>query len=135
MAEPRLTVARFVKAAARVELARSAGAHEPAVAGRMLVRLHQELAKVMGPAAFDVILARALVLARRAHPVLAGVTAGPSGAITGLDDATGDGVARQEGGMAIVTHFIEFLATLLGEDLAMRLVGEIWRGAAEEEER
>jgi hypothetical protein len=87
----------------------------------------------VGPAGFDVLLARALVLARRAHPVLSGVTAGAGGTLAGLDDSTRDRVALAEGGMAIVTEFIELLITLIGEDLAVRLVVGAWPEAVEEE--
>lgn len=120
-------------AAAQVELARG-GAPEPPAAARMMARLRPDLARLVGPAAFDVMLARSLVLARRDHPALARVAAGPAGAITGLDGA-GDVAALQEGGLAIVAHFIELLATLIGEDLAMRIVGKAWPGAEEQEER
>ena len=37
--------------------------------------------------------------------------------------------------MAIVAHFMELLAVLIGEDLAMRLLRDVWPAAAEEEER
>jgi hypothetical protein len=134
MIEPRPTVTRFVRAVVRVEIARGGGAHDLDVVQRILTRLHHELGKLLGPAGFDVLLARSLVLARRAHPVLAGITAGPGGVLAGLDDVARDGDALREGAVAIVSHFVELLVVLIGEDLAMRLV-DVWPAAAEEEKR
>ena len=99
-----------------------------------MAHLSAQLGKLVGPTGFDVLLARALVLAQRTHPVLSGVTAGASGTLIGLDDPTRDRVALAKGGMSIVAHFIELLVALIGEDLAMRLVREAWPEAAEEEE-
>jgi hypothetical protein len=135
MVDPRPSVTRFVRAVVRVEIAHGGGAQDPDVARRIIERLHQDLVKVIGPAGFDVLLARSLVLARRAHPALAAVTPGPGGVLAGLDEAARDGVALQEGVMAIVSRFIELLVVLIGEDLAMRLVRDGWPAAAEEEKK
>jgi hypothetical protein len=135
MSEPRPSATRLANAIARAEVARGGGEHDFDVAQRIMMRIHQELGKLLGPAGVDVLLARSVVLARRAHPVLAGITAGPDGTLAGLDDAALDGVALQEGAMAIVSHFIELLVVLIGEDLAMRLVGDVWPAAVEEGEK
>jgi hypothetical protein len=120
MVVPRPSVARFVNEVVRAELVRG-GAHSDVVQ-RIVLRLHQELSKLIGPAGFDVLLARALVLAQRAHPSLTGVTTGSSGTLAGLDHpARGDG-GQAEAATAIVSEFVELLVTLVGEDLAMRLV-------------
>ncbi len=128
-------MARFVRLVVRAEFARSGGAKDSDVAQRIMLRLHSELGKLIGPAGFDVLLARSLVLARRTHPVLAGISAGAGGTLAGLDDATRDAAALQEGAMAIVSHVIELLVVLIGEDLAMRLVRGVWPAAAEEEKK
>jgi hypothetical protein len=133
MTEPRPSVTRFVRAVVQTELERDGGARDFDVAQRILMRLHEQLGKLIGSAGFDVLVTRALVLARRAHPALAGVTAGPGGTIAGLDGAAGDGGALREGATAIVAHFIELLVILIGEDLAMRLVRDVWPAAEEEE--
>jgi hypothetical protein len=98
-------------------------------------RIHAELGKVLGPSGVDVLLARSVVLARRAHPVLGGVTAGPGGTLAGLDAGAIQGVELEEGAEAIVAYFIELLVTLVGEDLATGLVRSVWPAAEEEEER
>jgi len=97
-----------------------------------MTRLYQQLGKLVGSAGFDVLLARSLVLARRTNPALAGVTAGPGGTLAGLDDPARDGAELQQGAMSIVAHFIELLVVLIGEDLGMRLLRDVWPGAAEE---
>jgi hypothetical protein len=133
MIEPRPSVARFVRAVVRNELSGGGGTERADVAVRITLRLHKELGNLIGPAGVDVLLARSVVLARRAHPILAGVTAGPRGTLAGLDDTALPGVELQEGAVAIVAHFIELLVTLIGEDLAMALVGAVWPAAAEAE--
>lgn len=134
MLEPRSAVSQFVKVVARVELARGGGAKEHDVAQRLTKRLNAALVKLVGPGGFDVLLARALVLARRTHPLLKGITSTSGGALSGLDEPTRDAAELREASLAIVAYFIELLAQLVGEDLAMRLVRDVWPGEAEESE-
>jgi hypothetical protein len=122
-----------VRAIVHAELAGGDAGRDSEVAQRVLMRLHQELGKLVGPTGLDVLVARALVLARRAHPVLVGVSAGAGGTLVGLDDAARDRGALTEGTMAIVSHFMELLVRLIGEDLGMRLVRDLWPGATEKE--
>jgi hypothetical protein len=131
MIEPRPSVARFVRALVRDDLSGGGGVERSDVAARITMRLHKELGKLIGPAGVDVLLARSVVLARRAHPILAGITAGPGGTLAGLDDPALQGRELHEGAVAIVAHFIELLVTLIGEDLAMGLVGAVWPAVAE----
>jgi hypothetical protein len=123
---PRPSVTRFVGAVVRAELARGNGPRERDVVPRIVAELHHRLAKLIGSAGFDVLLARALVLARHSHPSLARVTAGPDGALVGLDEVAADHAADQDEAVAIVSNFMDLLASLVGEDLAMRLVRDAW---------
>jgi hypothetical protein len=125
MTEPSLSVTRFVRAVVRAELASGGAGLDGDVAQRITTRLHQKLGNLIGDAGFDVLLRRSLVLARRVHPGLAGITAGPGGTLAGLEDIVRDGVAHQGAAMAIGAHFTELLVTLIGEDLAMRLLRDI----------
>ena len=84
------------------------------------------LVNVVGPAGFDVLIARAVVLAGRSHPFLAGIAAGPDGEVKGLREAVRDPSAIEDGIVAVVSHLIEVLAVLVGEDLAMRLLRKVW---------
>jgi len=133
MIEPRPSVVRFVRAVVRAELARGGAAHEADVAQRILTRLHQELSKIIGPAGLDVLLARALVVARRVYPALGAITPGPGGTLLGYDVVDRDCVALREGAMAVVAHFVELLAVLIGEDMAMLLLHAAWPGVVTEE--
>ena len=130
---PRPSVARFARGIVRAEAARGGAGDDGEIAQRVLTRLHQELGKLIGPAGLDVLLARSVVLARRAHPVLVGVTAGPGGKLAHTDDVARDRIGLQEGSVAIISQFIELLVMLIGEDLGFRLVGDIWPAAAKEE--
>jgi hypothetical protein len=125
MIEPRPSVTRFVEAVFRAELAPGSRAHDGDVAQRTITRLRRELGKLIGLGGFDVLLRRSLVLARRAHPSLVAVSAAPEGVLAGLADAAHEGAA------SIVSHLIELLISLLGEDLAMRLMRDIWPAAEE----
>jgi hypothetical protein len=133
--EPRPSVTRFVTAVVRFESARAGAAHDSEVIQRIMTRLHQELGKLIGSAGFDVMLARSLVLARRTHPLLTGIMVGPGSTLTGLDQPARDPDALQESMAAVVSHFIEILVNLIGEDLAMRLVRDVWPAAAEEQKK
>jgi hypothetical protein len=135
MIEPRPSVVRFVSAVVHAEIERSGGAHDSDLTQRIMTRLHHELGKVIGPAGLDVLLARALLLARRAHPLLARITAGPGGTLAGFDEAAPSTVALQESATAIVAHFIELMVVLIGEDLAIRLLNDVWPALEEDEKK
>jgi hypothetical protein len=133
MAPPRPSVVRFTRAVVRAERTRTGGESDADVVARVFARLHQEIGKLIGPDGCDVLLARSLVLAQRAHPALSGVTSGPGGKLAGLDVVAIDEVALHGGSVAIVCQFIELLSVLVGEDLTTRLLGGIWPAAEEEE--
>jgi hypothetical protein len=127
MNEPRPAVVRIVKSIVSAELALG-GRDDSDVAQRIMTRLRTGLEKLVGTAGFDVLVARSLVLAKRTHPALAAVTVGPDGKLAGLDDVPRDGVGPEAGAMPIVAQFIELLVSLIGEDLALRLVRNLWPG-------
>jgi hypothetical protein len=128
MNEPRPSVERFVKAVIRFELERGGEGH---VVQRVMLRFHDGLWKLIGPAGFDVLLARALVLARKDHPALVGVSAGLGGALSGLEAGPLADDALRAGATEIVSRFVELLAKLVGEELALRLVRDVWPGLKE----
>jgi len=97
----------------------------------MLQRLYRELGKLIGSLAFDVLLARSVVLARREHPALASVASGPGAALSGLEGAD---ASLSASALGIVFHFVELLVALIGEDLALRLVQDAWPAVVVEEE-
>ena len=134
MTKPRPSVTELARAIARVELGNAGDERGSTVGQRILTRLHQQLGKLIGPAGFDVLLGRSLVLAKRLHPSLAGLTARPGGKLEGREVA-GEGADFDDDALAVVSQFIELLVTLVGEDLAMRMIGDIWPAARDEEER
>src|SRR5580704_15123278 len=71
MIEPRVGIRQFATSVVRAAMARGDDAQG------VTARLYESLANLVGPAGFDVLLARSLVLARRANPFLDNVVAGP----------------------------------------------------------
>jgi hypothetical protein len=128
--EPRPSITLFVSRIFRHEVEQGGEGH---VAERILKRLYQGLWKLIGPAGFDVLLARALALARKSHPVLAEISVAAGGELQGLENAALDPAALQDGAVAIVACFIDLLVTLIGAELGLRLVRDVWPGLEEEE--
>lgn len=124
MIEPRPAIRRFAASVVGGAIRRG-----DAVQG-ITARLYASLANLVGPAGFDVLLARSLVLARRVHPFLAAVTTGPGGTVTGLAEAA-EPASVEQGTVAIVAYFVELLAVLIGEDLTMHLVRNAWPEAGD----
>jgi hypothetical protein len=131
MITPRDSVREFAGAAVRAELVRGGAPSE--VAQHVVTRLRDELGKLIGPTGFEVLLVRALVLARRADPTLAGITIGAGGTFGGFEDRPD--AEREKAATDIIAYFLELLVTLVGEDLAMRLVRHLWPGGDGENNR
>lgn len=92
-------------------------------------KLRQHLSKLVGPAGFHALVSRALVLARNDHPVLNGVTVDPDGGLVGMtavamDPNWHDG--QTDALYAVLANFLWLLVTFIGEDLALRLVQDLW---------
>jgi hypothetical protein len=119
MIEPRVGIRQFATSVVRAAMARGDDAQG------VTARLYESLANLVGPAGFDVLLARSLVLARRANPFLDNVVAGPRGTLTGLEEAAKSGPI-EPGLVEVVSYFMELLAVLIGEDLAMHLARDAW---------
>ncbi len=126
MVEPRPSVTQFVNSAARVESAWGGGEREPLVAQRILMRLREQLTKLIGPTGFDALLGRSLVLARRTRPALRRFTSAVDGKLDTLDALAREASDFDEGTLSIVEHFVELLVTLLGEDLALGMLHDVW---------
>lgn len=126
MTEPRPSVTRFVNSAARAEGANAVDERATSVAERILNQFYQRLGKLIGPAGFDALLGRSLVLAQRNRAALAGVTSAAGGKLEGLDALARDESNSDEAALTIVAHFVELLVTLIGEDLALGLLRDLW---------
>lgn len=91
-------------------------------------RLRLHLAKIIGPAGFQALLARALILAKAEFSWLAEVRVERDGALSGLR-AAAEGRERAEvtaGFAAVLAHILGLLVVFIGEDLTRRLVRQVW---------
>jgi hypothetical protein len=112
-----------VVAAELVALERSSA--EPAEAPRrMVAKVRAGLGRVVGTAGSEVLILRALVLARRAEPVLAKVSVEPAGGVSGFDGH--DRTSVERGAAAWLSEVLDVVAALIGEDLTMRIARSVW---------
>jgi len=93
-------------------------------------KLRDELTDILGAAGIAALFRRALKLAQRDHPLLAGVvvTADSTTFFTNLTQKLA-GASDDEAfaaGESIVNHLLQLLVMLLGEDLTMYPVSKIW---------
>jgi hypothetical protein len=96
-----------------------------------LSRLRELLVEILGAEGYHALLARALYLAQRAHPLLDQlrlVRDAEGSGLSGLDTLARNGGARPlyRGLVAVLAYLMALLVTFLGEDLAIRLVREAW---------
>jgi hypothetical protein len=129
-------VIAFAHSVVAIELA--ADERDPlSVADRIVTKLHGALGKLVGPAGFEALLARALVLAVRACPSLGGVRAAPGGRIEGFREALAgaDKPTIAIAAEALLEHFLQLLLVLIGEDVGMGLAGVAWQEVAAKTKR
>jgi hypothetical protein len=113
-------------------LAREAGTAAnldvPAATDRVCRMLHAQLAPVIGSAGYDVLLARALTLARAEFACLSAVRACPGGVLEGLTDMPPgtDRRDRDEALVLVVANVGWLLVTFIGEDATTHLIGKVW---------
>jgi hypothetical protein len=93
-------------------------------------RLTDHLVDLLGSGGVSAMLRRALHLAQREQPLLAGVAvnAEPNACYTGLAESL---AARTEAeamtaAATVLAHVLELLVVLLGEDLGMKPVHKLW---------
>jgi hypothetical protein len=119
---------------ARRWLLAEAGEREPsalaAAFDRLYGRMHRHLSPLVGRMGVAALLTRALRLAQAEFPMLlaVGFDAGAVPALRGVTDfAAIHPPTEVEAALSgILAHFIGLLFTFIGEDLTMRLLGEIW---------
>ncbi len=101
-------------------------------AWRVCEQLRGSLSKLVGVAGFRSLLARALTLTQRDAAWLARIEVKPDGTLAGLGvDAPGyDRESAAQAGLLLVTQLLALLHTFIGEALSLRLVRDIWPGAA-----
>ena len=121
----------FARRLLRHEAERAGRADEPVAAFERVCRaLHGRLAPLISSAGYHTLLARALTLAARDSPLLAGVSISSNGdcALSGLPAAfdTRDPGEVADAFAAVLAHFIWLLVIFIGENLGLRKVHEAW---------
>lgn len=118
-----LDMARLLLAEERAHSLNPADAAESTCA-----RLRACLETLVGEEGFRVLLARAMVLAKRDAPWLAPVTVSVNCVLEGLPEASTDEDANEatESFATLLAHFLGLLVTFIGEPLTLRLVRDMW---------
>jgi len=135
MAQP---PAKATELARRLVTAEAGGSADPAALAdavdTLCRRLRDYLTAVLGTGGVVALMGRALNLAKREQPLLAGVTLGadPSACFTGLAEALAAGPVEDAAaaGSSIFAHFLGLLILLLGNELGMQPVRKLWPHAA-----
>ena len=93
-------------------------------------RLKNHLVDLLGFGGVSALLRRALHLAQRDQPLLAGVTVSgePDACFIGLAEALGASPEEEATAAAttILTNILDLLVTLLGEELGMKPIRRFW---------
>jgi hypothetical protein len=93
-------------------------------------KLRDYLNDLLGYGGVAAVMGRALKLAKREHPLLAGVTLGaePSVCFTGLTEALAAGTPEDAAAAcsAVLTHIFDLLILLLGDELGLQPVRKLW---------
>jgi hypothetical protein len=87
-------------------------------------KLRQQMATLMGHAAFQSLLGRALTLAKREAGNLEDVKVKENGSLEGLNAGT-DGA-----GLVIIASLVALLVTFVGHSLTLRLLHDVWPALA-----
>jgi hypothetical protein len=93
-------------------------------------RLKSHLVDLLGSGGISALLRRALHLAQREQPLLAGVavSAESSACFTGLTEslAASTGGEAKAAATTLLTHMLDLLVMLLGEELGMKPIRKLW---------
>ena len=106
---------------------KSAGAKTPVVF-ESFEKMRPQLVPLMGTGGFQVLLARALALARSEVPWLRAVQVNEDGSLAGLEAvrAQTDPAEFLEGGVVLLSRLLGLLVAFIGENLTLRLLREAW---------
>lgn len=87
---------------------------------RVCERLRRALSTLLGPDGYRILMARALILAKREAAQLVDVAVNDDGSIEGLiGKAT-------EANAVLIAHFLELMRTFIGETVTVWLLNDIW---------
>lgn len=96
------------------------------LAVRVIEQFRVCLIKLVGVYGFRSLLSRAVNLAKRESPALAGVRIGENGALEGVAEMG----RSEEDELVLVAQLLELLTTFIGESLTLQLVRDAWPVAA-----
>ena len=94
----------------------------------ILAELRKKLSQIIGTLGFHALLNRALMTARTGHPWLAAARAEAGGSLAGLPEAVHElgSVEVLSGFVALVSHLLILLHSLIGDDLTQWVIFQIW---------
>ena len=85
---------------------------------------------MLGSGGVSALLRRALHLAQREQPLLAGVSVSgePAACLTGLTESVAANTDEESAAAAasVLTHMLDLLVMLLGEELGMKPIRKLW---------
>ena len=124
----------LVELARRILEEETGGSPDPATSAAAVEaacrRLRDRLLDLLGSGGVSALLRRALHLAQREQPLLAGVALDgeSSPCFTGLAEslAASTGEEAAAAATAVVTHMLDLLVVLLGEELGMKPIRKLW---------
>jgi hypothetical protein len=132
----------LVELARRIVEQEAGGSPDPASSAAAVEtacrRLRDELVDLLGSGGVSALLRRALHLAQREQPLLAGVAVSgePAACFTSLTESLAASTCEEATTAAatVLTHMLDLLVMLLGEDLGMQPIRKLWPQATSAKE-
>lgn len=125
---------KLVELARRIVEQEAGGSPDPAASVDAVEtacrRLQDHLVDLLGAGGVSALLRRALHLAQREEPLLAGVAVSgePGGCFAGLAESLAASTDEEATAAAaiVITHMLDLLVILLGEELGMKPMRKLW---------
>ena len=93
-------------------------------AHRVLEALRRPLCTLVGVQGYQVLMVRALTLARVKTPILHAVTVQPDGSLSGFSEILAP--EASEAGVVLTAQLFQLLTTFVGKDLTLRIFIGVW---------
>jgi hypothetical protein len=133
---------KLVELARRIVEQEAGGSPDPAASAPAVEtacqRLRDELVDLLDSGGVSALLGRALHLAQREQPLLAGVAVSgePAACFTSLTESLAASTDEEATAAAatVLTHMLDLLVMLLGEELGMKPIRKLWPQATSAQE-